>query len=141
MKRTNVLLCDFVKIGSNGIVYNEKEFKDAIDRYIKNNEGSSIIYGGMNPSYNSIYTPLGSITHKADLSKLVYKDNKVYCDIDINDTPNGKLVQEMIDNGVHLKFEPRIFGEFSYRKDKNGNTDNIVADIKNFNIVSVDIIM
>lgn len=37
-------------------------------------------------------------------------------------------------------FEPRIEGEVVYEKDENGNDTNVIKEIKNFNLISIDLV-
>ena len=39
-----------------------------------------------------------------------------------------------------LHFEPRIEGEFVYEKDENGNDTKVIKEIKNFNLISIDLL-
>lgn len=39
-----------------------------------------------------------------------------------------------------LHFEPRIEGEFVFEKDENGNDTKVIKEIKNFSLISIDLV-
>lgn len=39
-----------------------------------------------------------------------------------------------------LHFEPRIEGEFVFEKVENGNDTKVIKEIKNFSLISIDLV-
>lgn len=37
-------------------------------------------------------------------------------------------------------FEPRIEGEFVFEKDENGNDTKVIKEIRNFSLISIDLV-
>lgn len=139
MKVTTVLY-DFGLKNGKGSVINGDVMKEAVEKYIEKHNGSSVIYGETNPSDYPMAVSLGSISHKADLRELDFSDDKISCDIEINDTPNGKIVQELVNLGNKPTFAPRMVGEYIYETDEEGNRTEKIIGIKDPMLISIDII-
>ena len=140
------------KPNHNGRIYNLKDVQNAIDKYINK---EYVKFCELNPNY-------GELTHDFEhfystkLSNIVGKVNKVFIEnnetfgkIELYDTPKGNTVQNIINTGHDIQLGARMTGnvEIVYETDENGNkipkldeNGNIIKEVKNINIVSLDII-
>lgn len=117
----NVILFDVDQ--SNGRKYDEKSIKNAMDNYIRNNNGSSIIYGQMNPSDYALHTSISEASHQVDINSLKLNNDNISCEVEVLNTPNGKILQEMLNYGINPTFGIRTY-----------------FDNEKLNIISIDII-
>ena len=108
MKQIKTKLLDFG--GGNGHACTEEAIQSAVKKYMENNNGSSVVYGHINPSDYAI-SDMHNLTHKVDLNSLKIEDGDLCCDVDIYDTPDGQIVQEMIDFGDMPTFGLRREGD------------------------------
>lgn len=124
----------------NGRKCCDKAIKEAVNDYIATHNGSSIIYGQINPSDYDVITNISNISHKIDINTFEFGEDGVKCNVEILDTPNGQVVQEMLKYGIKPNFGMRMLGNLVYAKDENGNETKEIAAIESPNIISIDII-
>lgn len=139
------------KPNHNGRVYNSSQIQDAINKYMKKPDK----FCELNPNY-------GELTHKPEhfydttLSNIAGKvndmsieNNEVFAKIELYDTPKGNVVKNIVNTGHDIQLGPRITGnvEVVYDTDENGNkipkqdeNGNIIKEVKNVNIISLDIL-
>jgi hypothetical protein len=73
----------------------------------------------------------------------------VFAKIELYDTPKGKVVQNMVNTGNDIRLGPCMTGDVEevYETNENGNkvpkldeNGNIIKEVKNINIICLDII-
>lgn len=135
--KVSVILFDLNKENSNGRCYNMESVKKAFEEFAKKSKESGML-GELCPSRQNLYVNLGNVSHRVE--KFDFEDGKVNCDIEILDTANGKIVQDIINAGTIPKFEPRMVATPVYEVDENGNETNKIIGYKDHKIISVDIV-
>lgn len=106
-----------------GFKYDKETITKALNKYVENCDCSGIIYGQIKPSDYLLYTPLSKASHIIDINSFKVTDEGVYCDIKPLNTPDGKILQELLNEGIIPKFAIRAIG-----------------DEENLNIISIDVI-
>lgn len=124
----------------NGRIYDSKMMQEAIDKWKK--EGSKIVE--LNPDYNNFTTT--NISKAVGITKDIWVENgEVLGKIELLDTPQGKIVKDILKSGQNVNFAPRMLGERVPVLDEEGNQKidkygNPIYEIKNVEIVSLDIV-
>lgn len=123
MEKITVKATLFRVDNAKGFKYDKEIITEALNKYVENCDGSGIIYGQINPSDYSLHTPISKASHKIDINSFNVTDEGVYCDIEPLNTPDGKMLQEVLDEGINPKFAIRAIG-----------------DAENLNIISIDVV-
>lgn len=110
---------------SNGRVYNREVMESALNEYVEMKKKVGIKYGELS-HYTDKDTnydiPLSKVSHT--ITDVEIRDDGVYGTIEILNTPNGKLVKEMMKSGLNPLVSPRCSG-----------VDNEVKKIYSFDII------
>lgn len=88
-----------------GHIYDRKMFEKALAKY-KDTRGG---YGMVGPR-ESIDAPLMHVSHIVK-NAFIDDNNEVNLDVEILETPQGKIVQEMIKQDCQFRFEPTGMGQ------------------------------
>ena len=123
MEKITVKATLFGVDNAKGFKYDKETITKALNKYVENCDGSGITYGQINHSDYSLYTPLSKASHIIDVNSFKVTDESVYCDIEPLNTPDGKILQELLNEGITPKFAIRAIG-----------------DGENLNIISIDVI-
>jgi len=135
----------------NGRIYSSSQMQDAINKYMKKSDK----FCELNPNYGELThdsehfydTKLSNIAGK--VNDMSIENNEVFAKIELYDTPKGNVVKNIINTGHDIQLGPRMTGdaEVVYETDENGNktpkldeNGNVIIEVKNVNIVSLDII-
>lgn len=119
-----------IKFGEKkkGIYYDidSCDWNDIIDK-----SKNGVLYGelGYNHIHNSGYISLNNISHMVNNIQLC--QDGIVGDIQILNTPNGKILEELINNGYHINYSTRYNGKV----DSNGKI--IDAKILSFDAIQV----
>jgi len=110
----------------NGRYYdiNSCDWNDIIDK-----SKNGLMLGELNHSSSNSYIDLKSVSHVINNIQL-FQDG-IFGEIKVLDTPNGKALQELINNGFHIGYSARLIGNM----DNNGKITN--AKIIAFDAVQV----
>lgn len=73
-----------------------KQMVNDFNKHHENEQDNSYHYGTFS-GYSSLNVNFEDITHKID--NIYIKDNSIMADIDILDTPKGKIIQELLERG------------------------------------------
>ena len=104
---------------NNGYVYDKEMFEKQLDKFNKNQiENYRQIY-----PRNTPVCSLGEISHKVK-NAFVDEDNTVVTNIQILDTPKGKMPKQMIENNCNVSIVPVGIG--------NINEDGVITDYELF---------
>ncbi len=96
---------------SNGRVYTREGMEDALNKYIEVKKRVGVKYGELynhsdkNPNYDISISKVSHIIKDIEM-----KDDGVYGEIEILDTPDGKLVKKMMESGLYPLVSPRCYG-------------------------------
>lgn len=123
MEKITVKATLFGVNNAKGFKYDKETITEALNKYVENCDGSGIIYGQINPSDYSLYTPLSKASHIIDVNSFEVTDEGVYCDIEPLNTPDGKILKKLLNKGIIPKFAIRAIG-----------------DAENLNIISIDVV-
>ena len=95
-----------------------QKFEKALDEY----KNSHIMLGSLDGTLsNYLYVTLKDVACKHN--DLYFENGNLVGDVYVLDTPNGKLIQSLLDNGFNFDLKPRM------TKDIDGN----------YNIISIDL--
>lgn len=123
MEKITVKATLFGVDNAKGFKYNKETITEALNKYVENCDCSGITYGQIYHSDYSLYTPLSKASHIIDINSLKVTDEGVYCDIEPLNTPDGKILQGLLNEGINPKFAIRAIG-----------------DVENLNIISIDVV-
>lgn len=139
-KKINAIVLEFDNRIKNGRIYYSKDvIEEAVKNFNKDKNNTRLGKIASSQSINDLDpVDFSQATHKID--RLEFDGDKLVCDAEILDTPNGKAVQEVFNAGFNPKFAPRMIGEPIYELDENGNPTNKIVGYKNVKIISVDIV-
>jgi len=123
----------------NGRIYDSNMMKEAIEKF--NKEGIKTCE--LQPDYENFLSH--NLTNTAGKVENIWvENNQVFGKIELLDTPKGKIVKELMNEGCKFKLNPRILGEKIPVLDEEGNqkideNGNPIYDIKNIELVSFDL--
>ncbi len=103
------------KIDSNGVSYSKESVKRAIDDFEDKLKCYPVVYGEIRDEWDRgrYDTMLSKVSHI--ITDLEEKDDGYYVTIEVlPSTKNGKILCEMLDNGIEPIIEPR---SFTYKND------------------------
>ena len=123
----------------NGRIYDSNMMKEAIEKF--NKEGIKICE--LRPDYENFFSHNLSNT-AGKVENIWVENNQVFGKIELLDTPKGKVVKELINEGHEFKLNPRILGNKVPVLDEEGNQKidedgNPIYDMKNVELVSFDL--
>lgn len=104
---------------NNGHVYDKEMFEKQLDKFNKSKREN---YGQIYPR-NTLVCSLGEISHKVK-NAFIDEDNTVVTNIQILDTPKGKILKQMIENNYNVSIVPVGIG--------NTNEDGVITDYELF---------
>lgn len=133
MKKMTCIVYDF-KNQDGRYTIDKDVFKEALEKYLQSPPHTKL--GELHPNPGNDYISLSSVSHKIDNLKI--KGDEVVADVELLDTPCGKVAQNIIESGQNLKFEPRMLGEYLYDTDEEGR--KIVTGIKGLELLTIDIV-
>ena len=113
---------------SNGHIYKAEAIQDALEEYKKKvdaGEAFGILGDATEPDRN-FRNNIGEISHKVTEVKLDESTNTVFGKIELLDTPNWKIAQELVNNMGEIDVAPSMLVE------PNENGDYDVVQIQSF---------
>ena len=120
----------------SGRIYDRDEINKALNDYVNRNNDNKMlgeIHNGREFDVDVIH--LKDVSHEI---KTISNDNGVVSlEVELLDTPKGKLVQEIVNAGHSISIHPRMYGHTEDVIDEDGNVvyKKTVID----NIISFDI--
>lgn len=135
MEKVTCLLKDFSN-PETGRVYSKEAMEKAVKEYMSRPEHQRL--GEISRDNGETFVSLAHVTHRVE--NMAFMGNKLYCEIELLDTPEGKMMQEIVKNGHDLKLTPRAMGNPVYELDENGNPTNKVVGYDKIDIISIDIV-
>lgn len=117
-------------------MYSKEAMEKAVKEYMSRPDNRRL--GEISRDDNETYVSLAHVTHRVE--NMDFMGNKLYCEIELLDTPEGKMMQEIVKNGHDLKLTPRVMGNPVYELDENGNPTNKVVGYDKIDIISIDIV-
>ena len=120
----------------SGRIYDRDEINKALNDYVNRHNDNKMfgeIHNGREFDADVIY--LKDVSHEI---KTISNDNGVVSlEVELLDTPKGKLVQEIVNAGHSISIHPRMYGHTEDVIDEDGNVvyKKTVID----NIISFDI--
>lgn len=94
-------ICELGHPNSNGRIYP----KDVLEKAIQNYNEKDYKFGELGNT-TTTNVELQHISHKVNEVKL--KDNNLCANIELLDTPSGKIAQDIIKSGLNLQIKPRM---------------------------------
>lgn len=85
---------------SNRYVYPEPVLKEAIKSFMEKKD--RLVYQGEIDTITPSLSHVAGVVNKIDFAE----NNDVYAEIEIMQTPDGKVVQKLIEEGLPLKYAP-----------------------------------
>lgn len=135
MEKVTCLIKDFGN-PENGRTYTKEAMEKAVKEYMSRPEHQRL--GEFAPKGEETYINLVDVSHK--IENMAFIGNKLYCEIEVLDTPGGKEAQELIKSGLPLRLAPRMTAQPIYELDENGNPTNKIIGYDNLDIISVNIV-
>lgn len=121
MKSIKCRVLQYGKPNLNGRVYSEDVIKAAVDNYKKEyKEKGDVMLGHLGaandrPSWDILGVKLGDVSHR--IEDLYFEDNLLYFYGALLDTPNGKIAQQMLEQGIPMGAEICGTGEMNDNKE------------------------
>lgn len=135
MEKVTCLMKDFSN-PENGRTYTKEAMEKAVKEYMSRPEHQRL--GEFAPKGEETHINLVDVSHK--IENMAFIGNKLYCEIEVLDTPGGKEAQELIKSGQTLRLAPRMTAQPIYELDENGNPTNKIIGYDNLDIISVNIV-
>ena len=136
MEKVTCLLKDF-SIPEEGRLYTKEVMEKAVKEYMNRPEHQRL--GELAPTHDDPHINLINVSHK--IENLGFVGNKLYCEIEIQDTPEGKIAQELVKNGQELHLAPRMTARPIYELDEDGNPTDKIISYDDLDIISVNIVV
>ena len=112
----------------NGRIYSSDCFNLA-DPIIQERLKTGTLFGELGFPENRLETDLTKVSHR--VVNLYKKEDGLYADIEILETPNGKLLEDIINKGNQVSFRTRGSGDLIYREDG-------LSEVKDYTLESID---
>lgn len=136
MEKVTCLIKDFGNPG-NGRVYTKEAMEMAVKEYLSREDKTRRL-GEMDPRPDEDpWVHLSNVSHM--IEDVRFEGDKLYGDIELLDTPNGKMAQELLKNGLPIHLAPRMTAQPIYEIDEEGNETNKIIGYKDLSIISMDI--
>ena len=135
MEKVTCVMMDFGS-NENGRKYSKEAMENAVEEFMSRPEHQRL--GEISRESDEPFTSLANVSHKVE--NMGFEGDKLLCKIELLDTPNGKIAQEIIKNGQSLKLGPKMIVEPIYELDEEGNPTDKIIGYKNLDIISIDII-
>ena len=120
----------------NGRTYSKEAMEKAVKEYMSRPEHQRL--GELASKDEETHINLVDVSHKVE--NMAFIGNKLYCEIEVLDTPKGKIAQELIKNGQNIHLAPRMTAQPIYEQDENGNPTDRIIGYDNLDIISVNIV-
>lgn len=96
-----------------GMRINKDAFRKSIEHY-KENSIHEVKLGELSHDSTQMHTSLTKVSHTVE--RVEQYDDGLGVEMKVLDTPNGKLIQQIINNDYKIEVHPRCYGEV----DENG---------------------
>lgn len=133
--KVTCLLKDF-GTSESGRIYSKEVMEKAVKDYMSMPKHKRL--GELSPKGDEMNINLSNVSHK--IENMAFIGNKLYCEVELLDTPCGKEAQELIKNDLPLHLSPRMIAQPIYELDEDGNPTNKIIGYDNLDIISVNII-
>lgn len=118
----------FNKPNKNGRIYSEDCF-NLDDPIIQERLKTGTFFGELGFPEDRLQTDLTKVSHR--VINLYKKEDGLYADIEILETPNGKLLEDIINKGNQVSFRTRGSGDLIPREDES-------SEVKDYILESID---
>jgi len=119
----------------NGRIYSKELIENCVlnDKIVQEQLNSHSMFGMFNPSWDEYMVDMSKVSHC--VTNLYIEDGKLKADIDILDTPQGNIVNEMLNNNVS------IISTLNGRGDLRAEPDGKYLEVENysFDYISLNI--
>lgn len=119
---------EFNKPNKNGRIYSSGCF-NLNDPIIQERLKSGTLFGELCFPKDRLETDLTKVSHR--VVNLYKKEDGLYADIEILETPNGKLLEDTINRGSQVSFRTRGSGYLIYKEDG-------LSEVKDYIFESID---
>ena len=119
----------FNQPNKNGRVYSSDDF-DLNDPIIQEKLKNNSFFGELGfPVDRNDDIDLEKISHR--VINLYKKDDGLYADIEILDTPNGRILEQLVNTGIRVGFRTRGSGTLNSK-------DDGTLDVSDFTLYTID---
>lgn len=119
---------EFNKPNKNGRIYSSDCF-NLDDPIIQERLKTRTLFGELDSPEDRLETDLTKVSHS--IVNLYKKEDGLYADIETLETPNGKLLEDIINKGNQVNFRTRGSGYLIYREDG-------LSEVKNYILEGID---
>lgn len=120
----------------NGIKYSKEVMENAVKEYMSRPEHQRL--GEISRESDEPFISLANVSHKVE--NMGFEGNKLLCQVELLDTPNGKIAQDIIKNGHSIKLAPKMLARPIYELDEDGNPTDKIIGYDNLDIISINIV-
>lgn len=135
MEKVTCVMMDF-ESNENGRKYSKEVMENAVKEYMSRPEHQRL--GEIFKESDEPFVSLANVSYKVE--NMAFEGNKLLCQVELLDTPNGKIAQDIIKNGHSIKLAPKMLARPVYELDENGNPTNKVVGYDKIDIISIDIV-
>ena len=126
---TEQCIIKFNKPNKNGRIYSSECF-NLDDPVIKEKLNDRIFFGEFGfPEDSREEIDMSKVSHA--IKKLYKTEDGLYADIEILETPKGKLLEDIINKGNQVSFRPRGSGDLIHKEDGS-------LEVTNYTLYSID---